>query len=44
MGSTFDQGCIAASTRWPRATKPSWWSRSSPGACAIVATPCTEAT
>jgi hypothetical protein len=41
---TFARGCIGASTRWQRATKPSQWSRSSPGACGIVATRCTEAT
>jgi hypothetical protein len=42
--STFARGCISASIRWPRARKLSRWSRNSPGACAIVATRCTEAT
>jgi len=30
MGSTFARGCIGASTRSPRARKPSRWSRNSP--------------
>lgn len=44
MGSTFARGYIGASTRWPRARKPSRWSGSSPGACGIVATRCLGAT
>src|SRR6266498_234054 len=43
-GNISAPGCIAASIRWPRARRPSPWSANWPGASAISATPCTEAT